>query len=294
MKDHIVAYEENEYVDDIKTKILNTRFRCYPVANEEGKLVGCISRYHVFNHKKKEFILVDHSSYVQSINNLNKADVVEIIDHHNIGNVETAVPIYYRNQLCGCTCTIVYQMFKENEIVPPKSYAGLMLSAIISDTLNFQSKTTTDLDRRFAKELAEIAGVDLNEYAENLLNASVNLKNVDVIDMIQRDLKQYKISRYQVAVSQTNYSNIQDIQGRISEFREALSRYQEEKGYDLEVMMFTNVRGDGSLFLVAGHLKDVLFDIIETKFDEGSGFDSHIMSRKQQLIPSLSKRLENF
>ncbi len=112
--------------------------------------------------------------------------------------------------------------------------------------------------------------------------------------MIQRDLKQYKISHYQVAVSQTNYSNIQDIQGRIGEFKEALSRYQEEKGYDLEVMMFTNVRGDGSLFLVAGHLKDVLFDIIETKFDEESGFDSHIMSRKQQLIPSLSKRLENF
>ena len=292
MSTNIISYHDDEFIDDIKPKIISTRYRCYPVVNSYGEIVGSISRYHLFNYQKKKFILVDHSSYKQSIDGLEKADVVEIIDHHNIGDVQTNSPIYYRNQICGSSSSIIYEMYKENNIVPPQDVAGMMLSAIISDTLFFLSETTKEKDKKYAKELAKIAKVDLEKYGRDLLRASINLEDVNIRDVIERDLKRYTINNYEVAIGQTNYNNIQEVQRRVVEFKETVHRYREERNLDLIVMMLTQVHGEGTYFTVDGMMSEILFKIIETKFDDMSGFDSNIMSRKQQLIPKLSRELE--
>ena len=286
-----VSYLDTDYVEDVAAEIANTRYRSYPVVNEDGKLLGAISRYHLFKYKRKNFILVDHSSKSQSIDYLDKAEIVEIIDHHHIGDVQTTKPIYYRNQKCGCTCSIIYQLYCENGLKPEPSIAGMMLSAIISDTMNFQSKTTTDMDVKIAKELAKIANVNLDEYARELLEASVNLRDGKAEEILNRDLKRYKFGKYSIAVGQTNYSNIEDIQTRLNEFEEIMKVEQKNNKYDLIVMMFTHVLAEGTMFVFYGPKSPVMFEIIQTKFDDHSGYDHRIMSRKQQLIPVLSELL---
>ena len=289
MTEHAVSYLSTDYVEDVAAKIATTRFRSYPVLDEDGRILGCISRYHLFKYKRKSFILVDHSARVQSIDNLDKAEIVEIIDHHNIGDVQTTRPIYYRNQKCGCTCTIIYQIYCENGILPPPSIAGMMLSAIISDTMHFKSKTTTPVDIETAHKLAKIAGVDCDKYADEFLAASVNLRDGKAEDIINQDLKRYKFGKSLIAVGQTNYNNIEDIHTRLDEFEAIMKREQKSNKFDLMVMMFTHVLGEGTMFIFYGPLSPMMFEIIQTKFDENSGYDHHIMSRKQQLIPAISE-----
>ena len=293
MTTNIVSYNSDEYIESIASKIISTRFRCYPVISENGELIGSVSRFHLFNYEKNAFILVDHSSKNQTIDNIDQAEIIEIVDHHHIGDIQTASPIDYRNKTCGCTCSIIYQMFVENDFVPSPKVAGLMLSAIISDTLYFISNTTTTFDIEAANELAEIACVDLNSYARKLLSASVNLTNADIDDLIQRDLKAYEINGYTIAIAQTNYDKMSDVQLRLNEFKEKLLEFQSSNHLDLLIMMFTSVKADGTMFLFFGPKAEVMFDIIETKLDNNSGFDSNILSRKQELVPRLSKALQD-
>ena len=292
MSTKMITYNADDFIDEVSNKIISTRYRCYPVLTSNGTLIGSISRYHLFNYDKNSFILVDHSSLSQTIDNINQANIVEVIDHHHIGDIQTTVPIDYRNKICGCTCSIIYQMYKENNIIPNAKIAGMMLSAIISDTLYFISNTTTVFDIDAANELASIAGVDINSYARQLLSASVNLTNANINELIQRDLKQYELSGSRVAIAQTNYSKMSDIQLRMNEFKEKLSAFQKARNYDLLVMMFTSVKADGAYFLFFGPKSNVMFNVIETKFDDNSGFDTNIISRKQELVPKLSKELQ--
>ena len=288
MTKEFVCYKENDFVDEVARKVANTRFRSYPILNDKGQIVGALSRYHLFKFRPKRFILVDHSSKIQSIDNIDKAEVVEIIDHHHIGDIETKRPIFYRNQKCGSTSTIIYQMYKENDFTPSLKIAGMMLSAIISDTLYFHLETTTELDRKCALDLAKIAKFDLEEYAGMLLEASVNLKNANAKELIFCDLKRYTLSAKKIAVSQTNYADLEDIQSRMGEFKEASQSEAKNKDYDLIIMMFTHVKGEGTMFMYYGPLSYVMNKVIATVFDKHSGYDKDIASRKQQLIPKLS------
>lgn len=293
MSKELVTFNDSEYVEDVSQKINKSRFRSYPVLNEKGALVGAISRYHIHNYKKKKFILVDHSERAQSIDNIMSAEIVEIIDHHHIGNIQTSYPIYYRNQKCGCTSTIIYQMFKENIVVPSRKMAAMMMSAIISDTLLFKSQTTTQQDIDAANELAEIVGIDLEEYAMEMLNASVALKDTSFTKIINRDLKTYSIGKYKVGISQTNYSNIEDIQLILKEFKEELVKQQEDNGYDLLIMMFTHVMAEGTMFVYSGPLSYIMAEVVKTVTDENTGFDPELISRKQQVMPKISTILES-
>ena len=283
-----ITFQDDEYVDDVAKKMANTRYRSYPVLDIEGKAVGAVSRYHLLNYRRKKFILVDHSTKNQAINNIDDAEIEEIIDHHHIGNIETSYPIFYRNQRCGCTCTIIAQLYKENGIIPSAQMAGIMMSAIISDTLHFKSATTTQLDKDVAYGLAEIAGVDLDHYADEMLSASVALKESTPTQILNRDLKTYDMGKYKIAIGQTNYKNIEDIQAILPAFRQQLEKEQTAKQFDLMVMMFSHIMAEGTMFVYSGPLSYVMNEIIDTKFDDNSGYDHEIISRKQQLMPKLS------
>lgn len=293
MTKSVITYQDNEYVDDISKKIANTRYRSYPVLDDDGNIVGAVSRYHLLKYEPKKFILVDHSSKMQTINNIEDAEVEEIIDHHHIGNIETTKPIFYRNQRCGCTCSIIGQLFKENGVVPNEDIAGIMMSAIISDTLYFKSKTTTQFDVDMVNELAKLAKVELETYAMEMLSASVALKDSTPTQILNRDLKNYEIGKYRIAIGQTNYRNVEEIQKLIPSFKETLQKEQEEKGIDLMVMMFTHVMAEGTMFVYSGPLCYIMNELISTVFDQTSGYDHDIISRKQQLIPRLSNMLKN-
>lgn len=289
MTTNVICFKEDEYVEDVAAKMTKSRVRSYPVLDYEGNISAAVSRYHLQNYRKKKFILVDHSARNQAINNIDKALIEEIVDHHHIGNIETDYPIFYRNQRCGCTCTIVSQLYQENGVDPSPQMAGVMMSAIISDTLNFKSATTTMLDINTAKWLAEKAGVDdLQKYAEEMLGASVALKDATPEEILNRDLKNYDIGKYRFAIGQTNYNRLEEVQALLPEFKKTIEKQQQQKKYDLLVMMFTHVLAEGTLFVFYGPLSYVMADIMEIKYDDHSGYDKDIISRKQQLMPKIS------
>lgn len=288
-KDRIISFQENEYVEDVAAKMGSSRVRSYPVLDEEGNVVGAVSRYHTRNYNRRKFALVDHSAVNQSVNHVQEAEIISIVDHHHIGDIQTDRPIEYRNHRCGCTCTIISKLYEEAGIEPGHDMAGLMLSAILSDTLNLKSATVTDLDRVTVAKLAEKAGIEnVEEYAREMLGASVSLIDSTPTEILYRDLKSYQIGRFSFAIGQTNYSHMEDVQRIMPEFRKALEIEQANNHLDIMVMLFTDVMGNGSFFVYYGPLSYVLSDVIETNFDEHFGFDPNIISRKQQLMPKLS------
>jgi manganese-dependent inorganic pyrophosphatase len=294
MTRHIISFEGDEYVDDVAVKMNNSRVRSYPVKDENGKIIGAVSRYHTRNYRRRQFALVDHSAMNQTINHLDQAEVVAIVDHHHIGDVQTDAPIEYRNHKCGSTCTILSEIYQENGLLPDHDMSGLLLSAILSDTLNLKSATTTNEDQITVRWLAERAGVtDVDAYAREMLGASIALTDASPHDILTRDLKAYEIGRFRLAIGQTNYSHMEEVQKILPQFRENLKKEQAEHKLDLMVMLFTDVMGAGSLFVYYGPLSYVLTDLIKTKFDDHSGFDPNIISRKQQLMPKLSEILKN-
>lgn len=293
-KDRIITFRDDEYVEDVAAKMMKSRVRSYPVLNEKGDIVGAISRWHTRNYNKRKFVLVDHSALNQTVNHIDNADLLAIIDHHHIGGITTQNPILYRNQKVGCTCTIIATMYQENNILPDRDMAGLLMSAVLSDTLNFKSATTTQLDRDTVAWLAQLAGIsDINAYAREMLGASVALTDSSPSDILYRDLKTYQIGKFSFAIGQTNYSHMEEVQKILPEFKEYLQKEQSAKNLDLLVMLFTDVMGGGSMFIYDGPMSYVLGDILETKFDDHSGFDSRIISRKQQLMPKLSEIMKN-
>lgn len=293
MTKNLITFQDSEYVEDVAQKMTKSRVRSYPVLNDQGDVVGAVSRYHTRSYQRRRMILVDHSAVNQSIGNLESADIEGVIDHHHIGGIETDHPINYRGVKCGCTCTIITDLYSENGLLPDADMSGLMLSAILSDTLNFRSATTTDKDRLAVSWLAKRAGIsDVNAYAAEMLNSSVALKDSTPHEILNRDLKIYEIAGKHVAIGQTNYSQMADVQFILPEFRKDLQQEQQEKKYDLMVMLFTHVLGEGSLFVYYGPLSSVIGELIETRFDDHSGFDPNIISRKQQLMPKLSQMIK--
>lgn len=287
-------FRENEYINDVAAKMQKNRVRAYPVLNDQDEIVGAISRYHTLNHNRRKFVLVDHSAMNQTISHVDEAEIVAIIDHHHIGGIQTDRPIMYRNVKCGCTCTIISTLYQENGLLPDADMSGLLLSAILSDTLNFKSLTTTDSDRIAAAWLAKRAGIeDIDDYAREMLGASVSLRDSSMHDILNRDLKSYEVGNYRFAIGQTNYSRMEEVQKILPEFKETMKAEQEKMKLDLLVMLFTDVMGDGSLFVFYGPLSNVIHDMIETTFDDHSGFDSKIISRKQQMMPKLSARIKD-
>ena len=184
-------FRMNDYVDDIKDIMAKKRFRDFPILDRHGRFKGFISRRRFLGASKKKVILVDHNERSQAVDGIEEAEIIEIIDHHRLGDIETVSPITFRNQPVGCTATIINQMYEENEIEVPREIAGILCGAIISDTLLFRSPTCTPLDERTAKKLAKISDIDLEQMAQEMFNAGSNLKGKSAEDICFQDFKQF-------------------------------------------------------------------------------------------------------
>ena len=263
----LITFEDSDCIDDVKEVMASKRHRDFPVLDKDGKYLGMISRRNLLGAKGKQIILVDHNEKNQAVDGLENADIQEIIDHHKLGTVETISPVFFRNQPVGCTATIVYQMYHENNIEIDKATAGMLCSAIISDTLLFRSPTCTPIDKMAATELAKIAEIDMDRYAADMFSAGSNLKGKSDGDIFYQDFKRFTVGNSVFGIGQITSLNaveLKDLRTRMSAYTE---KEREQHEIDMMFFMLTNIltestdlicTGQGAEQLIANafHVKD--------------------------------------
>ncbi|MBR4461339.1 MAG: putative manganese-dependent inorganic diphosphatase [Erysipelotrichaceae bacterium] len=287
-KEKIDYFNINDTVDEASKKITKSRHRSYPVLDNEGKVVGAISRYHLFNYQRKQFILVDHNEKKQAIDDIDEGVVTEIVDHHRFGGFESDNPINITTMPVGATATIVANKFFDDEKKMNKNLAGILLGAIISDTMNFKSPTTTSVDIETAKKLEKISGVTAEQLSKGMIEHSESLLNKRQIEIVYNDFKEFNIEGNKVGLSQAVCKSKEEYDA----LKNDLSRYMEDScktgGYDLMAIMLTNPNGSGSYVLSAGARKRVVKETFSINKD---GFVEGLVSRKKQLLPGLINAL---
>ena len=286
--DTIVSFNETDFVDDVKEEMTKKRFRYFPVLNADNEFVGFISRRRILEFNKKQVILVDHNEVSQAVEGLEECEIMEIIDHHRIGSVETVSPVYFRNQPVGCTGTIVAQMYREQGIEITKEMAGLMCSAILSDTLMFRSPTCTQLDILAAEALAKIADVDIETHAKNMFKAGSDFKNKTTEEIFYSDFKIFHTEEIDFGVAQISAMSREDLDKVAEQLRPFLKEVLGEKRIDMVYVMLTDILEESSKVIFEGHEAGrILADAFEREENEKGILLEGIISRKKQLIPTL-------
>ena len=284
----LITFNMNDYVEDIKDVMAKKRFRDFPILDRHGNFRGFISRRRFMGVSKKQVILVDHNEKSQAVDGIEEADILEIIDHHRLGNIETMGPVFFRNQPVGCTATIVYQMYQESGVEISAQIAGLLCSAIISDTLLFRSPTCTAVDRSAAERLAEIAGVDLEELAAEMFNAGSNLKGRSAQEICFQDFKQFTVNEHVFGVGQINSMNSEELKSIKKMLNDYLPTAQKEHNLNLIYFMLTNIITETTELLCCGSgAKEQIIDAFDLPEDTETIILKGVVSRKKQLIPTL-------
>lgn len=287
-KSNLVAFHQDDSLEDARQIMAKTRFRSYPILDNQDQVIGSISRYHLINTARKKLILVDHNERTQSIADLELAEIVEIIDHHRVANITTQQPIYFRNMPVGCTSTIVAQMYFEQGIRPSRAMAGLMCSAIISDTLYFRSPTATAADRFALERLAPIAGINPEEYAMEMFRAGTDLSTKKPSEILTQDVKFFNIEGLKVRVAQVfsmNADPLRALKERLLTRMEELLREQEE---DLYILVMTDIFKESSTVLVKGDYAEAVAKAFDASMQDHEFNAPGLLSRKKQLIPRIS------
>ena len=291
MKRDLISFNLDEFVEDVGKKMLKTRYRSYPVVDNDNYLKGYVSRFHILNHKNKKVILVDHNEYAQSVKGIESAELLEVIDHHRVCDIITSRPISFRNEIIGSTASIVTSIYMENQMSIPKNLAGLLLGAIISDTLKFRSPTTTPKDIGIAKTLADKAGLDIDTFAKEMFKVSSNISQKSVDDLISQDIKRFEIDDNILMIGQVIVSSVSEVKDIEVELQKKLNKFTKDKGLDLCVIVFTSILENGSIFYSAGEKAQSIFDAFPNKEGERHSFHEDVLSRKNQIVPTLSRAM---
>ena len=291
-REHLVTFDIDDYVDDVKETMSKIRHRDFPILDENGNYLGMVSRRNLMSMQKKQIILVDHNEKSQAVDNINEAEILEIIDHHRIGSLETISPVYFRNQPVGCTATIITQMYMENGIEIPEKIAGLLCSAILSDTLMFRSPTCTAIDHIIAEKLAAIAHIEIEKYARDMFDAGSNLREKSAKEIFYQDFKKFNDSNINFGVGQISSMNKQEL----SACKDKLLPYMEEVrtsyGLDMVFFMMTDIINESTELLMVGDMcKEVIENAFETTVESSSAELPGVVSRKKQLIPAILGQL---
>jgi manganese-dependent inorganic pyrophosphatase len=284
--------DENMTVNDFLTIANKYKHTNYSVVNRKGELLGLLRSSDVHDKNRKKVVLVDHNEPSQSVDGLEEADILEIIDHHKVGNINSSNPINFRNMAVGSSNTIIYEMYKEAKVKPPKDIAGLMLSGIISDTLIFHSPTSTILDERAANELSKIAKVDINKYAKGMFEAAASIKGKTTEEIIYDDFKSFNISNRKIGIGQLMVIDYEKVLKEKDKYIETLEEISTEHDYDIIAFVITDVINSNSYILYNEKAKMVF----ETIFDANPIYEGYkltgIVSRKKQIIPLLMEELK--
>ena len=288
----LVTFDIDDYVDDVKDVMSRVRHRDFPVLGSNGNYVGMISRRNLMNMQKKQIILVDHNEKSQAVDGIGEAEILEIIDHHRLGSLETVSPVYFRNQPLGCTSTIIYQMYQEQRVEIPKEIAGLLLSAIISDTLMFRSPTCTPLDKSVAKRLAEIADVDIEDHAKKMFRAGSDFKNKTTEEIFYQDFKIFHTEDCDFGVAQISAMSGEELEQIGEQLRPFLPQVLGEKRLNMVYVMLTDILEESSKIIFAGEdAGKILAHAFKKQEDADGILLDGIISRKKQMIPTLMNEM---
>ena len=272
-------------VEEATRVMASVRFRYFPVLDDDGKYIGVVSRRNLLNLHRKQLILVDHNEKGQAVEGIDSAEVLEIIDHHRIGTMETDGPVYFRNVPVGCTCTIVYQMYRENDVEISPIMAGLMLSAILSDTLMFRSPTCTPMDEKAARKLAELAGVELEKYADAMFEHGGDVSGKTAAEVFNGDYKIFTSGEVRFGVGQGSYMTEKNRKAAQALVGPYLPEARTKQGLDYIFYMFTDVRNSGTELLMAGAgAEELVAKTFGVEVRDGMAVLPGVVSRKKQMI----------
>lgn len=293
VKDGIMVFSNSNYIDDIRTTMAKVRHRSFPVVDPEGRLVGMVTRQNLLELQPRRVILIDHNEKSQSADGVEEAEILEIVDHHKVGIVETGKPIMYRAQPVGCSSTIIYMMYNEQGVEIPADIAGLMCSAIISDTLLFRSPTCTPADKKAANELAKIAGIDMNEHAKAMFKAGSDFENKSEKSILYQDFKKFRTGETSFGVGQITAMSGDDLVSIMPRMEKYMQENLEESGLDMIFLMLTDILEESTIFLCIG--PDAVEKVEDfhkyPKKDDHSVYMEGVVSRKKQIVPMLMEAL---
>lgn len=286
-RDQIEYFMIYETIDDVKKNMMTSIHERFPVVDVDGKVLSTISRSNLIDFNRKKVILVDHNERGQSINGVEEADIIEVIDHHRVAELQTNTPLYLRIEPLGCTATIVTKMYEENNIPIPNDIAGLMLSAVISDTLLFNSPTCTQEDRRVGEKLANQLSLDLKSYGHKMLIAGSNLNEMTPSEIISTDMKFFTMGTYKVGISQINTGDFRGIYNKLTPVLNEMEALCDREHLNLSVLMVTDIILGGTELLFAGDSKKIAQLAFGVPSDEFSKYMPGVFSRKKQIVPPL-------
>ncbi|AFA48438.1 putative manganese-dependent inorganic diphosphatase [Acetobacterium woodii] len=286
-KNNLEYFITYETIDDVKKNMLTSDHERFPVVDVEGSVISTISRSNLIDFNRKKVILVDHNERNQSIIGVEESEIIEVIDHHRIAEIQTATPLYLRIEPVGCTATIIAKMYHEANVPIPESMAGLMLSAIISDTLLFNSPTCTEDDRLIATELGQILDLDINNYGEKMLIAGSNLKEMPPSEILSTDQKLFTMGAYKISVSQINTGDFRGIFDKLDDVLMEMEQMCERENLNLAILMVTDILLGGTELIIAGEAKNLAQLAFDFQPGEFSKYMNGVFSRKKQIIPPL-------
>lgn len=284
--DDIVCFHLSDYIDDVREVVLKSRYRCYPVLDQNEKVVGTLSRYHLLRPRRKRVVLVDHNERAQAVQGLDQAEILEIIDHHRLADIQTTQPIRVRNEPVGSTNTIITEMYQEHGVMPSPAMAGLMAAAILSDTVMFKSPTCTQRDRSMAERMARIANVSLEELGQQIFSASWSDDKTPE-ELLFTDFKDFHIAGHDLGVGQITCVNSAHILERKQEFLDIMQQTMQERHYSLMLLMLTDVLLEGTQLIYLGD-EETIQQAFSSEAKNNVVFLPGVMSRKKQIIPTLS------
>lgn len=282
----VECFHLDDFVDDVREGMLKNRYRCYPILDENERVVGTLSRYHLIRPRRKRVVLVDHNEAAQSVPGLAQAEILEIIDHHRLADIQTGNPIYFRNEPVGSTTTIIAGMYQEKGLMPSEKLAGMMAAAIVSDTVMFKSPTCTQRDRNMAERMARIANVSLEELGQQIFSASWS-DDKTAREMLFADFKDFHIAGHNLGVGQITCVNSEHILQRKSEFLEEMEKTAADRDYGLMLLMLTDVLLEGTQLIYLGD-EETIRMAFSQEAKNNQVFLPSVMSRKKQIIPALT------
>ncbi len=292
-EENLVSFRLDDLVDDIKGKMSETRYRSYPVLDHESKVVGSLSRYHLISSMKKKVILVDHNERSQSVDGLEEAEILEIIDHHRVADVFTGNPIYFRNEPVGSTCTIIGSIMFENGRIPSKKIAGILAGGIISDTLLMRSPTSTSVDKLMLDRLARLAGLDVEKFADEMFKAGTSLTGQSPQELLTQDFKSFVISGKKMGIAQVYTMDSDSLDEMRDELIEVMEERCREEGYSIFLLMLTNIFEQASEMIVVGEDKEHVAGTFNAELKNSAFHADGVLSRKKQVVPPITTYISN-
>ena len=292
-RDHLVTFEYDENLDSVKEVMSRLRYRDFPILDSNGVYRGMVSRRNLLALRRKQVILVDHNEPSQAVEGIENAEIMEVIDHHRLGSLETMSPVYFRNQPVGCTATIIYQIYLEQAVPFTPVIAGLLCAAIISDTLMFRSPTCTELDKNAATELAKIAEIDIEDFASKMFEAGSDLKSKTPSEIFYQDFKRFNVDDITLGVGQISSMNKRELNSIKKKIKEYIEAEFDNFNLSMVFFMLTNIiEQKTELIMYGDNSENIVKQAFDTTIEDGACILQNTVSRKKQVIPEIVNVLQ--